>query len=187
MKRNRFYLYLILNIIVSAATTLIVLVVWDSARKAEIPVPPAALVQAGAPAASSPATATPEGQVPANTLPPPAATETLPPPGTPLIEIAGVVAVGDLDNEVVLLKRVGTGNLPMTGWKLAGQGGTTFTFSTSPELILYKDGAVQIFSKAGTDTVTDVYMNRDKPAWRGGELIKLLDPQGNERANYQIP
>jgi hypothetical protein len=53
--------------------------------------------------------------------------------------------------------------------------------------VLYKDGAVQVFSKAGEDTVTAVYWNRSSPAWRSGENIVLLDEAGSERARYRIP
>jgi hypothetical protein len=113
--------------------------------------------------------------------------DTLPPTSTPIIQIASVVGVGDVQQEVVLLKRVGEGNLSMVGWKLQGEHNNIYTFPKQPELILYKDGAVQVFSKAGTDSVTEVYWNRPDAAWRSGELIRLLDPQGNERATYRIP
>ena len=55
-----------------------------------------------------------------------------------------------------------------------------YTFPSQPELTLYKDGAVQVYTRAGTDTVTEVYWNRAEAAWRSGELIRLVDAQGIE-------
>jgi hypothetical protein len=118
----------------------------------------------------------------------PAPTETLPPPnGAPVIQIISVVGVGDVDQEMVMLKRAGEGNLRLVGWKLVGEHDNTYTFPEQPELTLYKDGAIQVYTKAGTDTVTEVYWNRPAAAWRSGELIRLLDPQGSERATYRVP
>ncbi len=86
-----------------------------------------------------------------------------------------------------MLKRAGEGNLRLVGWKLVGEHDNMYTFPEQPELILYKDGAIQVYTKAGTDTVTEVYWNRSTAAWRSGELIRLLDPQGSERATYRVP
>lgn len=180
-RRSNLLLYLVLNVIVSAATTLGVLVLWDRARSSDLP-------QA---AGSSAQTA---GALPAPALPTsaPEPTETNPPPGQPVIEIVSVVGAGDLNLEVVTLKRVGEGILHVTGWQLQGDGGgsgrsSTYVFPAQPALALYKDGAVQVYSRLGADTVTELYWNRSEPAWRPGETIRLLDAEGNERAVYQIP
>lgn len=192
-RRSNLLLYLLLNIIVSAATILIVLVVWNKALPssqvpaaqpdglAAQPAPSTAPVNA---AAVKPTIAPP---LDSGTQPPPGLTETLPPLDQPVIQIISVVGAGDVTAEVVLLKRTGEGNLRMAGWKLQGEHANTYTFPNQPELILFKGGAVQVFSKAGTDAATEVYWNRDKPAWRTGELVRLLDPQGGERATYRIP
>lgn len=173
-RRNSLYLYLILNVLVSAATTLTVLVLWDRVRGPQ-----------AEPAAQT-AGNLPKAQPPAPTLPA-LPTETNPPPGQPVIQILSVVGIDDLEHEVVMLKRVGDGNLRMAGWKLQGEHDNVYTFPQSSQLVLYKDGAVQVFSKAGEDTVTDVYWNRSQPAWRSGETVLLLDEAGNERARYRIP
>lgn len=202
MKRNRLYLYLLLNVIVSAVTTLIVLTIWDSTRKPDLAADPALSgVQAtlnpalSQPASGSPATITPAPSGPTETAlaalretaAAPKVTATLPPAGTPVIEISNVVGAGDLENEVVQLKRLGEGNLSMAGWKLVGEHNNTYIFPAQPELILYKEGAVQVFTKAGSDSVFQVFWNRDKAAWQPGETLKLLDREGTERATYIVP
>jgi hypothetical protein len=198
-RRPSLLLYLLLNILVSAATTLAVLWAWDNvwgaSRRSAAPAAPLAqnTPQAPAPEAtkigiplasgsSQQATATPV--IPQETAGP---TETPLPADARLIEVVSIVGAGDLRQEVVLLRRVGEGNLRMVGWKLVGEHKNTYTFPDQPELILYKDGAVQVYSRDGTDTVTEVYWNRSEAAWRSGELVRLLDPQGNERAVFQIP
>jgi hypothetical protein len=191
MRRSNLFLYLILNIIVSAATTLGVLAVWERARKADIPPPPAALAtlqisgSSAAAAGIEPAATVDQAelQIPPTPLP----TETELPPDLQVIEIFSVVAPGDLDQEVVLLRRVGEGNLRMTGWRLEGENGEVYVFPEQPELVLYKDGAVQLYTTTGENTATEVYWNRDRPAWQSGEVVRLLDAAGNERAVYRVP
>jgi hypothetical protein len=161
-----------LNILVSAATTLIVLVVWDNLR-------PPALTRAPLVEGED----APPAVVLTSTEPVP----TLPAPDKNVIEIASVIAAGDVTQESVLLRRVGDGNLLLTGWKLSGQHSNTFVFPAQPELILYKGGAVEVLSRAGDNTATEVFWDRSDPAWQSGETVKLLDTAGNLRAEYKIP
>lgn len=195
-KRPNLLFYLLLNIIVSAATTLGVLWAWDNlwGGGPKTSAPPAAVAENTAQPGNT--VALPgvmlENPAPSQTAPaaaaqePPAPTETPLPADALLIEISSVVGAGDIQQEFVLLKRVGEGNLRMVGWKLVGEN-NTYTFPEQPELTLYKDGAVQVYTRSGTDTVTEVYWNRTEAAWRSGDTLRLLDPQGNERAAYTIP
>ena len=173
-RRNNLLLYLILNILVSAGTTLAVLYVWDYLRPPIVPPPPVGAVEEPVQAAT---------QEP----PAPVPTTTPPPAGEAVIEIPSVIGVGDLAQEVVVLRRVGEGNLLMTGWRLEGERGQSYVFPAQPELVLFKDGAVQVFTRSGDDTATEVYWDRAEPAWRSGETIRLLDTLGTERASYPIP
>jgi hypothetical protein len=185
-RRTSLILYLVLNVIVSAATTLAVLTLWERMRPTELPVltAQAAAEQAAAEQAGGNIAAT-APPAPAETTPQP--TETLPPVDQPLIEIVSVVGPGDLEHEVVLLKRLGEGNLRMAGWRLESDSGTRYVFPEQPDLVLYKDGAVQVYSKVGADTATDVYWNRSEPAWKSGESVRVVDAQGNERAVHRVP
>lgn len=171
-RRSNLLLYLLLNIVVSAATTLGVLAAWDRFRTPALTRPP----QVSAPAVEPAVVIT-------STEPAP----TLPPPEARVIEIVAVVAAGDLQQESVLLRRLGEGNLLMTGWTLAGDRGSAFVFPAQPELILYKGGAVELFSRTGDNTATAVYWDRAEPAWHNGETLILTDSAGNERARYTIP
>jgi hypothetical protein len=175
--RSGLLLYLLLNVIVSAATTLTVLVIWDRVRTAQLP-PPVANV----PTTEVSATETPAAS------PQPQATATQAPPSSgPLIEIKEIIGAGDPQQEYVLLQRVGEGDLKLSGWQLKSEHGNVYTFPSSPELILYKGGAVQVYSRVGSDTPTEVYWNRTQAAWQSGEVATLVDAQGRVQATYQVP
>ncbi|MEW6716877.1 MAG: LysM peptidoglycan-binding domain-containing protein [Chloroflexota bacterium] len=101
------------------------------------------------------------------------------------VEIVAVVGVGDLDMERVLIKRVaGAGELSLENWRLQDENGNVYIF---PRLILYKDGAVTVYSKSGVDTVVELYWGRDEPVWQSGELVTLSDGQMNLQAAFLAP
>ncbi len=169
--------FLILNIIVSAATTLLVISAWDRAHPgpADVVVPTSAVTPQTTPLINSSAL-TP--------LPTSLAGTTPLSPSQAVVVIDSVLAPGDLANETVLLKSQGNGSLLMTNWKLQDDHGDVFTF---PELTLNKDGAIQVHTAAGTNTVIDLYWGRETPAWQHGQSVSLLDDQGKVRATYKIP
>ena len=175
--RAGIFLYLILNIIISAATTLGVLTVWDRVHKNELPVLPTFLPTITVGPASA-VTAAPEPQA--------SATAAVP-AGETLIEINTIVGATDPRLEYVLLKRTGEGDLNLAGWTLSNEHDAVFTFPEKPALVLYKGGAVQIHTSSGTDTPTDIYWNRTDAAWQPGEWATLKDAQGTVRARYQVP
>jgi hypothetical protein len=172
-------LYILLNIVVSAATTLAVLSVWDRTQRQALPPFPTF----EAPAATLPAvepTAEAAESVPVD-APPTAA------PGEPQIEISAVVGATDPELEYVLLKRLGEGDLNLAGWSLSDEQDNRFTFPEQPALVLFAGGAVQVYTGSGTDTPTEMYWNRVDPVWEPGEWVVLRDAQGSEQSRYQIP
>jgi hypothetical protein len=84
-----------------------------------------------------------------------------------------VIGAGTLNAEVVVVKFEGEGQLNLQGWQLKDDDGNTFTF---PQLTLYKNGAVQVHTLSGTDTVIDLYW---KQVRRCGvrEDAKLFDSE----------
>jgi hypothetical protein len=177
--RSGLLLYLLLNIIVSAATTLTVLVIWDRVRTSQLP-PPVANGPTAEISATEAPTANPQAQAEAT------ATQALPASG-PLIQIKEIIGAGDPQQEYVLLQRVGDGDLKLSGWQLRSEHGNAYTFPSSPELILYKGGAVQVYSRVGTDSPTEVFWNRTQAAWQSGEVATLVDAQGRVQATFQVP
>lgn len=103
------------------------------------------------------------------------------------VTIDSVVGAGDLDSERVLLKHSGGGELSLVGWRLEDGKGNLFIFPQSPELTLYGSGAVNIYTRAGVNTVVDLFWGLDHAVWVSGATVTLRDDQGIVRATYVVP
>ena len=130
-----------------------------------------------------------ESALPTNTVAPPTPpsleTSTPLPPGfDPQVEIVTVIAAGNLSDERVVLRLSGEGELGLQGWSLQDEDGNLYVF---PALTLFKDGAVTVYTKGGTNNVVELFWGFGKAVWESGETVSLVDPQGEEQATYQIP
>jgi len=162
MDRRKLFSYLLLNIFVSACVTGGILFWYDRNYRANQP-----SVQQSAPVSGDSA--------PAST----------PNPQTDIaIKISSVVGAGALESEIVVVKFEGEGQLDLASWQLKDENGNIFTF---PKLTLYPNGAVQIHTLAGTDSVIDLYWGLGEAVWNSGENARLFDSQGNLRAVYRVP
>lgn len=164
--------FLILNIIISAATTLTVLLLWDRNLRPVQPLP----VSVGSTGGIPPADNSSQPALPGDA--------TLPPLDEPVILIETVIGAGDLQNEAVLLRRVGEGELLLTGWKISNGRGAEYVF---PYLLLNKGGAVRLYSRAGNNTVMELFWGSNQAVFRSGDLVSLYDWQGGPRATYSVP
>ena len=163
-RRRRLLNYILINIFVSACVTGTILFWYDRNYRATLAPPPqpVASVAAGAPAPQAALPADQEVQV----------------------EIVSVVGAGTLGAEVVVVRYNGAGQLDMLNWQLKDGDGNTFTF---PQLTLYTNGAVQVHTASGSDTVVDLYWDLRDPIWSSGEVAELYDPGNNLRALYRVP
>lgn len=159
MNRRNLGYYLLLNILVSACVTSAILFWYDRNYRA---VTQSAVQQVSA----------------SDILPTPNLQTDIP------IKISSVVGAGTLNAEVAVVKFEGEGQLNLAGWQLKDEDGNTFTF---PQITLYHNGAVQIHTASGTDTVIDLYWGLSDPVWQAGEEAKLFDSQGNLHAVYPVP
>lgn len=164
MDRRRLFLYLLLNVFISACVTGAILFWYDRNYRATLTVAPQAVASV-------------QGETAAPL-------ETLPPDAEIPVEIVSVVGAGNLSAEVVVVRYNGAGELGLANWQLKDDNGNTFTF---PQLTLYTNGAVQVHTASGSDTVVDLYMGLRDPIWESGEVAKLFDPQNNLRAIYRVP
>ncbi len=89
-----------------------------------------------------------------------------------------------LGNERVVLRRTGDGELSLAGWRLTDGKGNEYVF---PQLTLYKDGAVNLNTRSGQNTVVDLFWGLTIPIWSQGESISLYDAQNSLRSSYTIP
>ncbi len=100
------------------------------------------------------------------------------------IKIRSIVGAGALSSEIAIIKFEGEGQLNLTSWQLKDEDGNAYTF---PNITLYPNGAIQVHTAAGMDTVVDLYWGIGEPVWSAGEEARLFDPQGNLRAVYRVP
>lgn len=161
--------YIFVNILVSAATTLLVLWIWGRPYRVQLP----------------------------DTLPPsssyyPLEGAALAPAGTPIpldqevIRITTILGVGDVQNEMVELVRVGKGDVDLSGWQLKDEDRHTYTFP--PNLIMFEKAEINIYTRtSNNESVIERYWGEQEAVWQSGETATLLDAQGNVRATYTIP
>ena len=159
--------FILLNILVSAATVLTVLYFWQQKN----PLPDAESTQpiitpiqgTQSPALTTPTTQILEGR---------------------LLRIEGVFGAGELQVEYILLRNPSDTAVDLAGWRIISDGGRNYRF---PNLTLYPKGAVNIYSGPGTDTVTELHWNSDTALWVSGDVLTLFDSQGNEHTQFTVP
>jgi LysM repeat protein len=137
-------------------------------------------------AGSVPPTAEPGSGEPAATtvVEPPRPTATRDPSvAPPRLTIREVTAAGDLAEERLVIINDG-GPVDLAGWSLRDETGHSYTF---PALMLFEDGAVTVHTRAGTDTVTDLYWGQAEAVWVADSEALLSDAGGNLHARLAIP
>jgi len=126
---------------------------------------------------------------PATRTPPP----TLPPGNTPTpipsgvqisIKIVTVIGAGVLDDERVVVRYDGDGELALQNWQLEDETGQIYLF---PQFSLFKGGAISVYTRSGVDTVVELFWGLDKSVWESGEVILLRDSQGSIQATARVP
>lgn len=182
---KQWLLFIVVNIAVSAVTTLFV------ARALMNPgAPPAADKAVAAPVElTQPPTPTPPGEAPVasptpgempvlpagpidNAAPP---TPTATPPAvittatSAQVRISTVLFPGQLSREVVVLVNEGD-TVDLTGWVLASSSGMAYTFGN---VTLLKDSFINLHTTTGADVPTDLFWDRSEPAWKAGDRLTL--------------
>ena len=162
--------FLILNIVISALTTLLVLWLWNKTHNE-------AFFPAGA-SQEQCQTSRLFADTP-SPLPP------LPALDHPVLEIENVFGMGDIENEVVIIQRVGDEQeIWLKNWSIRDENGNSYIFKS---LVLNKDAEVQIYSKAGFDKVSNLFWGLNQAIWQTGETVTIIDLAGNIRATFEIP
>jgi hypothetical protein len=104
--------------------------------------------------------------------------------GNGFVNISGVIGVGTIAEERLVIQNNGTNESVLTGWYLSDNKGLVYTF---PQLMLSPGARVQVHTTSGKDTPTDLYWGRSSPAWTSGELVALYDTKNVARAFYRVP
>src|SRR5678816_1275008 len=72
------------------------------------------------------------------------------------VEIVSVIGAGTLNAEWVVVSYEGEDQLNLARWELRDEDRHVFVF---PQLVLHPNGAVQIHTASGTNTVIDLYLS----------------------------
>lgn len=164
MDRQRLLLYLLLNVFISACVTGAILFWYDrNYRSVSLsPVQPA--ISSSNQEVVSASTLDPQTDIP--------------------VEIVSVIGAGTLNAEWVVVSYKGDDQINLARWELRDDDGNVFVF---PQLVLHTNGAVQVHTDSGTNTVIDLYWSASDPVWESDEEAQLFDPSGNLRAVYKVP
>jgi hypothetical protein len=165
MDRRRLLLYLLLNVVVSVCVTSAILFWYDRNYRSVSQ----SAVQPAAPRVNQDVSV---------------AQPTLDPNVKIPVEIASVIGAGTLNAEWVVVTYTGENQINLANWELRDEDKNVFIF---PQLILHPNGAVQIHTISGTNTVIDLYWSKSDPVWQSGEIAQLFDPGGTSRAKYKVP
>jgi len=167
--------FIILNIIISAITTIIVMSLWNQSTP-PIDYPTSSFTSNTISPADLVATLSTTPEIPDEI--------DLPPLDIEIIKIENIFGVDDIDNEEIIIQRSGDGELWLDGWTLVDEDENVYSF---PKLLLNKDGAVTLYTRDGIDSVVKLYWGLDQAVWQNGETATIIDPEGNIRATFQIP
>lgn len=165
--------YLGINVLVSALTILGVLYLWENTQLKSVLFRSGEGPGASAAAENSPAAVEESGEL--------------------LIEIGEVGGVGNLATEYVRLVRSGTESgetISLQDWRIRDENNHNYNIleqSGLASLELHSQGAVNIYSKAGSSNPIELYLGLSDPIWEPGETVTLLDPQGEVHDTYLIP
>ena len=164
MGRRNLFLYLLLNVVISACVAGAILFWYDRNYRVATLSP----IQPVAPLVSQ------EGQ--------PSVTSD--PNMKYSVEIVSIIGAGMLDAESATIRNTGEGALNLSGWQLKDSDKHVFVF---PNLTLNTGGAVRVHAGPGADNVIDLYWNSPNPIWESGEEAQLLDRNGKVQDTYQVP
>ena len=165
--------YILINIVVSAATILVVLFLWENTGlKTALFGIPTVKIEEGVPGTSP---------------------DVIEEPSNLLIEIGEVGGVGNLATEYVRLVRPaaeGAETISLNDWRIKDENNHNYVIleqSGLASLDLHSSGAVNIYSKEGESNPIELYLGLKDPIWEPGETVTLIDPQGEVHDTYMIP
>ncbi len=103
--------------------------------------------------------------------------------GEVAINIADIEGIGDITAEGIHLRNDGR-ELNITGWTLSDSSGASYEF---PELLLFPDVEIIIYTRSGTSTGYALFWGRDESVWEEGDELTLTDADGQVRKTLNIP
>jgi len=163
----RAILYLLLNILVSALTITGVLWLWETYYPSPCKITPSPITSMQSPVA-------PQVEITQQEIN----------YDDTRVVIEGVFGIGQYDVERIFLVNEGPNSVELANWVIENK---QFGNYIIPGLKLNKDGAININSRSGNDSVIELFWGGKQAIWKPGDVVTLKDPNGEVRATYQIP
>lgn len=105
-------------------------------------------------------------------------------PITQGVIIRAVEGPGDLLAEAVQIVNDLNRVVNLADWILDQEGGPSYTFGN---LQLFAGNYIWLHTRTGEDTSIAVYWDQESPAWRGGTVLRLRNPQGAVVSTFTVP
>ena len=90
---------------------------------------------------------------------------------------------GDLNGEAVVIQNQGRTVVRLVGWRLRTPSGEELALRDAR---LQPEATLRIFTEAGNDTDTDMYLDLRHARWAIGDEVSLIDASGNVQATFAI-
>ncbi|HET7091615.1 MAG TPA: lamin tail domain-containing protein [Anaerolineae bacterium] len=104
--------------------------------------------------------------------------------GPALVVIREIEEPGSLNGETVILTNLGE-VINLTGWTLSDGRTNRYTF---PDVTLFPDAEINVHTRTGTDTPSDLYWGASDAIWGAtGTVAYLRDASGKLVATYRVP
>jgi lamin tail-like protein/LysM domain-containing protein len=99
------------------------------------------------------------------------------------ITIVEVLRAGDVTAEGVSIRNNGK-VVDIEGWIVRGQDGNEYVFE---EQLIFPNSVLTLFTRSGQDTPVSRFWGLEAPVWESGDVVTLLDADGDVQASYRIP
>lgn len=98
------------------------------------------------------------------------------------VEVIGFLNIGDVTAEGVRIRNTGS-TVEITGWTLRDDDGNEYVFA---EQRIFSNSEITVFTRAGDPTPVSLYWGLDEAVWEPGDVLTLLDADGNVQASERI-
>lgn len=99
------------------------------------------------------------------------------------VEIAGVVAAGDVTAEGIRIRNPGD-TTRIEGWTLRDLEGNEYTFGPQ---IMFRGAEFTLFTRAGTDVPIARFWGLEEAVWQSGDVATLFNTDGEVQAVFRVP
>jgi LysM repeat protein len=99
------------------------------------------------------------------------------------IEIVGIVSGGDVTAEGIRIRNNGR-LVDITDWVLTDADGNEYTFG---EQLIFSNSELTLYTRTGQDVPIARYWGLETAVWQAGDVVTLVDADGNVQASYRVP